>query len=237
MTYSEEAFALLVVGLYLFDCTVPLARGQALLERAGRHWTLSFGNPHYIIRGKTIALLNPLTPCVPAFRTLPLVSVQPGNAITPSRAARALRPLRTPALLQFGLVLVVIPVTIAWYPGWPFVIGLVLAYLNLCAMLALAFGGLRRAHARPTGLVAIAFASIVCLPLSANLYRRVCLSLALTGDAFRFLRLIPVRLRTASRMKLLAHVEETLQETEEATPAFKTLSSLQRDLAMRIANG
>jgi hypothetical protein len=38
-------------------------------------------------------------------------------------------------------------------------------------------------------------------------------------------------------MKLLSHIEETLQETEEATPAFEALSSLQRDLTMRIANG
>lgn len=237
MTYSEEAFALLVVGLYLLDCTVPLARGQALLERAGRHWTLSFGNPHYIILGKAIGLLNPFTPWIPAFKTLPLVAVQPGGSITPSQAARALAPLRIPALLQFVLVLIVIPVTITRYPGWPFLIGLFLAYLNLCAMLALAFAAPRRARAKPNHLLSVAFTSIVCLPLSVNLHRRLCMSLTLTGDAFRFLKLVPGRFRTATRMKLLTHIEETLQETEEATPAFRTLSSLQRDLAMRIANG
>ena len=238
MTYSEEAFALLVVGLYLFDCTVPLARGQALLERAGRSWTLSFGNPHYVIRGKTVAVLNPLTPCTPAFKTLPLVALRRDGSVSPSRAARAIALLRMPALLQFGLVLIVIPVTIAWYPGWPFLAGLALAYLNLCVMLVIAFAGVRRAQARPANhLLSVAFASIVCLPLSVNLHRRICMSFTLTGDAFRFLRLVPAPIRTATRMKLLSHIEETLHETEEATPAFEALSSLQRDLTMRIANG
>jgi hypothetical protein len=237
MTYSEEAFALLVVGLYLFDCTVPLARGQALLERAGRSWTLAFGNPHYVIRGKAVAVLNPLTPCNPAFKTLPLVALRPGGSVNPSTAARAMAHLRLPALLQFGLVLIVIPVTIAWYPGWPFLAGLALAYLNLCVMLVIAFAGARRAHTKPANLLSIAFASIVCLPLSVNLHRRICMSFTLTGDAFRFLRLVPAPIRTATRMKLLSHIEETLQETEEATPAFEALSSLQRNLTMRIANG
>jgi hypothetical protein len=145
--------------------------------------------------------------------------------------------LRLPALLQFGLVLIVIPVTIAWYPGWPFLAGLALAYVNLCvnARRCIRRSTARARQARQSAFGRLRFDSVpaaVCEPAPQDLH-----VVYLTGDAFRFLRLVPVPIRTATRMKLLSHIEETLQETEEATPAFEALSSLQRDLTVRIANG
>ena len=227
---SEAACVLVVLGLYLSDCVVLLGRGQALLERAGRRWTLSFGSRHYVIRGKTVALLNPFTPFVPAFKTLPLLAQRSTDSIPPSRAAHALIPLWMPALVQFALVLVVIPCALIWQLGWPLLVGLGLAYLNLLAMLAWAAAALRKAPAERKPLLSLAFTSLVCLPLSANLYRSICLSLPLTADAARFLRLVPDDLRPATRLDLIAHIEEALDEVEEDTPAFESLSSLRRDL-------
>ncbi|HEX7385193.1 MAG TPA: hypothetical protein VF291_12835, partial [Burkholderiaceae bacterium] len=74
-------------AIYLVDCVVLLERGQALWSSAG----LAFGSLHYQLGGKVVAALNPLTPFVAAYRTLPLFSEDAGTKR--SDAVDALAPL------------------------------------------------------------------------------------------------------------------------------------------------
>ena len=111
---SEAAVIAVAAALYLLDCVVLLERGQAVLEARGSplvpRMRLDFGSTHYQIAGKTVALLNPLTPFLPAFRSLALFSPPGSNSIRVSKAVAATSLLAPFAFAQFLLVFVALPV-------------------------------------------------------------------------------------------------------------------------------
>src|SRR5581483_12117404 len=102
-----------LIALYLADCLTLLAPGEALFTFERRSLHLDFGLSGYVMRGRVPALLNPLTPWLPVFRSAPLSA----GGVTP-RAPR-LHPLRRchyralmtwPALLlQAGLIFCAVP--------------------------------------------------------------------------------------------------------------------------------
>ena len=225
---SEAAVIALAAALYLADCVVLLERGQAVLEAGWGGSRLAFGSRHYQIAGKAVALLNPFTPFVPAFRTLPLFS----NGFGPraSAAVTAMSPLVIPAFIQFALVFIALPLCLYRAPGWPFVIALLLAYLNAVAMLVLM--GLRfnssRIPRRP--LIALGFGWLACLPLSVNCLRAAGLSFQIAADAKRALRFLSENERQHARENLAAQVVEAMQELEESDERHQQLADLKRQL-------
>ena len=166
---SEAAVIAVAAALYLVDCVVLLERAQGLLEALWSRAALSFGSPHYQIRGRAVALLNPFTPFIPVFRTLPLFSKSSFPKV--SVALHALAPLAGAALLQFLLVFVALPVCLYRAPGWPFFVALVLAYANAVLMLAVIGWRFRKLKIPLRPLAALGFAWLACLPLSVNCIR------------------------------------------------------------------
>ena len=217
------------VAIYLADCVVLLERGQALRSRAG----LSFGSRHYQIRGRAVALLNPLTPFIQVLRTMPLFSSGPG--IQAQNAEKLAMPLL--ALFQFVLVFVVLPYCLYRAPGWPFLSALLLAYGNAIAMI-----GLLRSRSRVAGiparpLVALGFTWLACLPLSVNAPRKASLAFDIAMDARAAIRLLPERAQERARSDLAAQVAEALQELEESDERHQRLAGLRRELAPEAGHG
>ena len=231
MISTELAVLLLGGGLYLLDCVVLLGRGQGLLERATRGWRLRFGSSHFLIRGSPVVLLNPLTPGALALRTLAPFEPRPAGARRPAAVARLLKPLRPLALVQFVLVFVLVPATLVRWPAWPFLVALSLAFLNVALMLATAARRFRRAGLARQPLWSIGFNSIVCLPLSVNLYRRTALAAGIDGDAARLLRLLPRAYRSDARAQLVLQLGEAVQDAEEGSEAHGKLKGLAERLA------
>ena len=227
----EAAVIALAAALYLFDCVVLLERGQALWSRGG----LSFGSNHYQIRGKAVALLNPFTPFIPAFRTLPLFSRS--SDVKLSGAAWALAPLPLLGLLQFLLLFVALPYCLYRAPGWPFFIALVLAYLNAVAMLGFIWLRFGRARIPLRPLVALGFAWLVCLPLSVNCLRKAGLAFDIALDAQRAIRFIPASQRRRARGDLAAQIEEAMHELDESDPLYGRLTGLRQQLAPEAVHG
>ena len=218
-------------ALYFFDCVVLLERGQALWSRAA----LSFGSNHYQIRGKVVALLNPFTPFVPAFRTLPLFM----NVSVPktSVAIHALAPLAGAAFIQFLLVFVALPVCLYRAPGWPFFIALVLAYLNAVLMLAVIAWRFDQAGIARRPLFALSFAWLACLPLSVNGIRKAGLSFDIAMDARQAIRIIPFEEKSRARAELSAQIAEAMQELDENDEHHRRLAELGRQLAPEAGHG
>jgi len=214
--FSLETTVLLVLGgLYLVDCATLVERGQALLERKPGRWSLAFGNRYYVIRTKPVAMLNPLTPCVPTLRTAPLLGGTSAREIRPSTAARRLLPLRLLATIQFLLVLMVVPLTMIFFVGWPFLVAVIVAYLNTLAMLVILIRAFRVADVPWRSLWQLVFNAIVCLPLSINLYRRSSMLLPLAYDASRCLNLVPALERRHAAEVLQMHIQDLLEEEDE----------------------
>lgn len=223
---SAEATVIAVAAaIYLADCVVLLERGQALWSGAG----LAFGSLHYQVRGKVVALLNPLTPFMATFRTRPLFSG--AGAIEPQEAARALAPLSALGGIQLLLILAALPYCLYQAPGSPFFLALVAAYLNAVALLGLIWWRFRGARIATRPLVGLAFGWLVCLPLSINALRKAALAFDVAMDAREAIGLLPERDRERARGELAAQVAEAMQELEENDAQRQRLAELKAQLA------
>ncbi len=220
----EATVIAVAVAIYLFDCVVLLERGQALWSRG----VLSFGSIHYQVRGKVVALLNPFAPFIPVLRTQPLFCAAP--EVTLSRALQSLRPMVAMSLLQFMLVFVVLPYCLYRAPGWPFLIALVLAYLNAIAMLGYFWWRFTKEGIPTRPLLALGFGWLVCLPLSVNCLRRAGLAFDIAVDARRAIRFLPERHRRGARAGLAAQAAEALQDLDEEDASRNRLFDLKRQL-------
>ena len=227
---SEATVIAVAAALYLFDCVVLLERGQAVIEAGWPGARLAFGSKHYQIAGKTVALLNPLTPFFPAFRSLPLFSGPDCSMVKVSTALRSTVPIAILSFMQLVLIFVALPVCLYRAPGWPFVIYLVLAYLNAAAMLALLCWRFGAAGIPRRPLIGLGFGWLVCLPLSVNCLRSAGLSFRLTVDARRAMRFLPFASLEKVRSELAAQVTEAMQDTDEGDELHRRLADLKRQL-------
>ena len=227
--------------LYLFDCVVLLERGQAVLEACRAPFfprmALVFGSRHYQIGGKAVALLNPFTPFIPAFRTLPLFSGPDASNPGVSKVVRAVTPASALSFVQFLLIFVVLPYCLYRAPGWPFLIALVLAYVNALAMLGFIWWRFHRAGIGTRPLIGLGFGWLVCLPLSVNCLRKAGLALSIPVDAQRAIRYLPADDRQRARNDLAAQVAEAMHEVDEGDAQYRRLADLKRHLVQQAASG
>jgi hypothetical protein len=221
---SPEAVLIAAAAvLYFADCIVLLERGQALWAKGA----LVFGSLHYQFRGKTVALLNPLTPFVAVSRTLPLFAA--GFGMDPA-AVRALAPVGALAALQFVLVFAALPWCLLRAPGMPFVAVLLFAYLNAILMLALTAQRFGRVGIARRPLLALGFGWLACLPLSVNCARKAGLTFEIAMDAREALRDLPAAARAQAAAALAAQAAEAAQELEEDDERHRDLMALKRQL-------
>jgi hypothetical protein len=220
---SPEATVIAVAAaIYLADCVVLLERGQALWSRAG----LVFGSLHYQVRGRVVALLNPFTPFIQVFRTMPLFSADPGIQV--SKAETLAAPVL--ALCQLLLVFVALPWCLYRAPGWPFFAALMLAYANAIAMLGLLWSRSRAASITARPLVGLGFGWLACLPLSVNAPRKAGLAFDIAMDARESIGRLPERDRERARVELAAQLAEAMQELDESDEQRGRLAGLHREL-------
>ena len=237
----DAAVIALAAALYLFDCVVLLERGQGLLEvmrtPLASRTVLAFGSNHYQIYGKAVALLNPFTPFIAVFRTLPLFSAPDASNPRISNAVRAVAPASALGLVQLLLIFVALPYCLYRAPGWPFFLSLVLAYLNAIAMLAFIWWRFRAAGFATRPLVALGFAWLVCLPLSVNALRKAGLAGNIALDAQRAIRFLPESERQSARENLAAQVAEAMHEVDEGDDLYRRLTELKRQLSPEASGG
>lgn len=225
---SEATVIAVAAAIYLFDCVVLLERGQALWSPR----SMSFGSNHYQIRGKAVALLNPFTPFIQVFRTLPLFSGATGIQVSNAQQ------LATPVLglCQLLLVFAALPWCLYRAPGWPFFLALVLAYANAIAMLGLLWWRFRRAGIAPRPLVGLGFGWLACLPLSVNAPRKAGLAFDVAMDARSAIPGLPGHERERARSDLAAQLAEAMQELEETDERHRRLDALRRELTVEAAH-
>ena len=225
---SAEATVIAVAAaIYLVDCVVLLERGQALWSRAG----LAFGSLHYQVRGKVVALLNPLTPFLAISRTRPLFSG--AGTLEPLQAARALAPLSALAGLQLLLIFAFLPYCLYLAPGRPLFLALAAAYLNTIALSGLIWWRYRGARIATRPLAGLSFGWLVCLPLSINALRKAALAFDVAMDARDVIDGLPEPERERARAELAAQAAEAMQELEEGDAQRQRLADLHRELTRR----
>jgi hypothetical protein len=232
---AEAAVIAVAAAIYLFDCVVLLERGQAVLEARWSRIALGFGSLHYQIGSKAVALLNPMTPFIPAIRTSPLFSASSGPKA--SMQLRAVMPLAVLAFMQLALVFIALPVCLYRAPGWPFFASLVLAYLNAIAMFGLIWWRFAKLGVPTRPLAALGFAWLVCLPLSVNCVRKAGVSSMAAIDARSALRFLSGNERQRAGEALAAQIAEAMHELDESDQLHRRLAALRRQLAPEAEHG
>jgi hypothetical protein len=222
---STEATVIAVaVAIYLADCIVLLERGQALWTKSA----LSFGSLHYQVRGRAVALLNPLAPFMPTFRTAPLFA--PASGVDAPVALKALAPLSGLGLLQLVLVLVALPYCLYRAPGWPFFAALAFAYVNALLTLILIAWRFGRSGMPRRPLLALGFGWLACLPLSINSIRKAGLAFDIGSDARKQMETLSGDARERARAALGAQLQEAMVELEDGDERRLALARMKGEL-------
>jgi hypothetical protein len=199
-TTSDNLVLLLIFfGFYLVDCIVLLKPAQALARMTpvrprrgqvrpcsglGTRWrvSLDFGLTFYPVRGRYLALLNPLTPFVAVFKTRP-IDESGANPAAPSpltlhqmMAIRIRMARLSVALVSHGvLMFIILPVLLLSGQTTRLLIALAAAFLSAILILAVCHADRRAARLPTAGFWAIAGQALLCLPTSLNAPRKLAL--------------------------------------------------------------
>jgi hypothetical protein len=198
---SDNLLLLLIFyGFYLADCVVLLQPAQALVSPKLRPRkrgkadescglgiaarcivTLDFGLTVYPVRGRYLALLNPLTPFAAVFKTRPIdqQGVAPATRSLNLRQMMAIR-IRTArmsvALVAHGILMfVILPLLLLSGETTRMLIALAAAFLSAILILTICYWDRRAARLPVAGFWTIAGQAMLCLPTSLNVPRKLSL--------------------------------------------------------------
>ncbi|WP_395018547.1 hypothetical protein [Dongia sp.] len=220
---SDDLILLLIFfGLYLLDCVVLLRPAQALtwfrvarpfrperrgLGIAGRcRVSLDFGWTVYPLRGRTLALLNPLTPFVAVFKTRPIDDGEAGRPPISRQQMIALH-IRTRrmsiALISHAvLMFVILPVLLLSGETFRLLIALAAAFVSATLILAVCYVDRRAARLPSAGFWSVAAPALLCLPTSLNAARKLALLASGPATATALLPAVPEAERPAALSEL-----------------------------------
>jgi hypothetical protein len=229
MISSELEIALLVLAFYASTCAVLVFANEGVLARASQGLRLRVADDRIRIVGRSPIWLNPFTPMFPAFRVqwgnADAIAASPGLPSPVAEAMRASEVLTPYVFAVFLYAIIGIPLALLWGGGVRALPIVALAYLAAVVMLVRLWF-LRDAFSLSRGKFALlAFESLVCLPFSAGVVRRLSLLVPVREDLASF----TVDMRAVARARALA----TLVEHCDEMAGFHPESSAEHTRLMR----
>jgi hypothetical protein len=178
---NELELMAIAVALYLYDCTVLLYSNEGMLVACGGGWRADFGFREFLVLGRALSVLNPLTPHRPAYRlrwTMQTygAAMAGGGWELPLGHRRALAAFAASAaaglfvLLPYGLFV--------GEAVWPVVAALVVLYGSIGTALGLVQRQRQAAGLSRRQFAGLAFECLACPPFGINLVRRIAMSKA-----------------------------------------------------------
>jgi hypothetical protein len=233
LSYEIGLFGL-AVFFYLYDSTVLLYSNEAVLScDMRRHWSAATGMAGFLLAGRTLCVLNPLTPHRPSFRLRwEFNSLAQTTQSQWMDRANELKVL-TPTTLSAGIGLyVLLPLGMFTALGAYAVIpALVLLYGSIIVSLFLVRR--RKILVAPGGtrFLSLAFECMACPPFGVNMVRRTTLGLGIAEP----LPLAAVRLLDAEGWATLqafciARIEDALQSAAPESDEEKSLQAQRQRL-------
>jgi hypothetical protein len=221
---DERLLVALAWGLYLADALLLLRRDEFVVRRGWRgSLGLSFGAAGWRLSGREPWLpLNPAT-------ELYLGRWQVGDESREAVAAPVALPpvpsaLKALAWLQAAWQAVGLPLGLA-LKGYALGLLVLLACAIALASLALALPVAKRYGMDRAGRAKLAFESLVCLPLSINLVRKLTLRSGIALPLASALAQVPETARLQARRELLKRVQEQIDLEAEGSPRMGRLQA------------
>jgi hypothetical protein len=209
------------------------ARGKTGLGFGARYRvTLDFGFTVYPVRGRTLALLNPLTPCVAVFKTRPIDEAGGDAAVSRPLSLRqmiaiSIRTARMSlALITHGvLMFVILPLLLLSGETMRLLIALGATFLSAILILSVCYIDRRAARLSNRGFWTIAGQTLLCLPTSLNAPRKLALLAPAQARTVDLLPAVPEEQRPAALGELRLVLERTAgdrsQDLAEAAEALR----------------
>lgn len=231
----EFELALLIVALYASTCIAFVYADEGVLVRVFGGFDLRIADERIRIAGRSLLLLNPLTPMFPAFRgrwgdadAIAATSDLPVRVADACAASRALAPfvgavalcvvLGLPAALLSGGAVRAIPLAL-------------LAYITIAAMLLRLWFLRARFALDGRKFALVAFESLACPPFAAGIVRRLSLALPLEGDLATYIPLLASARRVRADAAMESRCTEFASFRAEDAPALARLEAYRARLA------
>lgn len=232
--YESELLAIAIL-LYLYDSSVLLFSNEALLTNAaGRRWSVVWGWTGFVLAGKSLCMLNPLTPHIPAFRLNWQFEGKDGDDTDRSWTERAalLTRLKGSTLACAVGLFVLLPLGLFSPLGaYALVAAAVVIYGSTIVGLALLSRVRDRLGLAGTRFAGFAFECLVCPPFSAHMLRRIALAQRidepLTSAACR---LVDQASWNRLRAYCESRIDEEMQSAAESSARRAGLETRKRQL-------
>jgi hypothetical protein len=234
LSYEAELIALAAI-FYLYDSSVLLYSNEAILicDRA-RRWSATSGLNQFLLAGRSLCVLNPLTPNRPSFRLNWDFDALESRADGDSWADRAQEFNKlSPFCLTAGIALFVILPLGMFTPLGAFAVAPALVLLYGSILMALIQLGRKRAtvllgRKRFWGIV---FECLACPPFGVNMVRHITLGVQIPEP----LPLAAVRLLDTARWGLLrdrciSRIDDAIQLVAEDSVERKALEAQKQRL-------
>jgi hypothetical protein len=210
---AEFQLAAAIIAIYLLDCLALLYFNEGIVERFRQRWSIGFGSAQPWVAGKRIALLNPLTPHVPAWKAAwhvrdareadEIMVDAEGRLLEQCRALQGLRAFLWPT---WFFVLIALPISLSLRITVVFLITAIIAW-SAVWILIIRMWFLRKSLNLSGGAFAlVAFECLVCPPNAANLIRRLSMRHSIRAD----LLTLSGMLASSDRIGVIAHIERSV---------------------------
>ena len=215
MIVTAAMVAALAIAIYLVDCIVLIDRGQAVCEVRRLGVALHVGTTQFTITHRPVVCLNPLTPWRLAVKaSAPWEVTENGeSAIQPRR----LLPLQVIAAVQAILVVVVAPILLHYGRYAELFMAVVAALAASLAGSAWLWRIRRSVNLNVAEVVNSAITSLICLPMSINVARKVAISATPRFSALSWLRRVRGDARDDIQRQYIAQLEEAALEAEDGS--------------------
>ncbi len=234
MLITASTVAVAIIAMYLVDCVLLIERGQGIFALNGS--SAQFGTRNYVLGGRPIVVLNPLTPWRLAVKSRSILSDGSAHQIH-MRHIAALQAIAILGSVQALLVLFVGPLSLHFMSWWFLMGAVIVAYL-----LTVAMGISLWASRHSLGLSTHAYFNIImgalfCAPLSINMARKAAL---ISTSKFEAMAIIchhgPSENRDDARQALLGQLEEACLEAEDGSSRSDRVHGLLTALQRRISD-
>lgn len=236
MISSELEIALLVLVFYLSTCVAFVFANEGIIARVWGGLRLQVADDRVRIAGRSPIWLNPFTPMFPAFRgqwgNADAIAASPGLPARVAEAMRACEVLTPYVFAVFLYAIIGIPLALLWVGAVHALPVVALAYVAAIVMLVRLWF-LRDAFSLGTGKFALlAFESLVCLPFSAGVVRRLSLLVPMREDLASFVVDMRPGARAVSLATLVEHCDEMAGFHAEASAEYTRLAQYRVHLAL-----
>lgn len=235
MISAELQLIFLLIGLYLYECSILVYTNQAIVTRGRKGlWRISFGSDRWVYQGKELYFLNPLTP----FRAAYLLS---WNMDRPTELTSAKITWADSSYTHYIMLIaisgagtfLVFPYVLYFVPVDSNVIGALTTIYIPLIYISLAIYT-ERDSLNLTKKVALALIAeyLLCPPLAINVIRRISLKQPNKFDLVSLLSgtEIEVASKEASRSTLLQRMDVAIEYSQSVDENLRRLHARRRQI-------